>query len=68
VGVGDADDRPVQRVVGIAHRLDEGLAQEQRKPGVAVTRQSLAKSVSHRAYFLSSSIPTYEVRRIIVNI
>ena len=47
VGVGDADDRPVERVVGIAHRLDEGLAQEQRKAGVAVARQSLAKSVSH---------------------
>ncbi len=47
VGVGDADDRPVQRVVGISHRLDEGLAQEQRKPGVAITRQSLAQSVSH---------------------
>jgi hypothetical protein len=47
IGVGDADDRPVQRVVGIAHRLDEGLAQEQRKPGVAVTRQTLAQSVSH---------------------
>ena len=45
VGVGDADDRAVQRVVGIAHRLDEGLAQEQRKPGIAITRQSLAKSV-----------------------
>jgi hypothetical protein len=47
VGVGDADDRTVERIVGIAHRLDEGLAQEQRKPGVAVTGQSLAKPVSH---------------------
>src|SRR5215471_13745291 len=47
VGVGDADDRPVQRVVGIAHRLDEDLAQEQRKACVAVTCQSLAQSVGH---------------------
>ncbi len=47
VGVGDADDRPVQRIVGITHRLDEGLAQEQRKPGIAITCQSLAKSFSH---------------------
>src|SRR5262249_42977164 len=47
IGVGDADDRPVQRVVGIAHRLDEGLAQEQRESGVTVRSQSLAQSVSH---------------------
>ena len=36
VGVGDADDRPVERVVGVAHGLDEGLAEEQREAGVAV--------------------------------
>src|SRR4249919_118189 len=47
VGVGDADDRPVQRVIRIAHRLDEDLAQEQREASVAITRQSLAKSVGH---------------------
>ena len=47
VGVGDADNRTIQRIVGIAHRLDEGLAQEQRKPGIAVARQALAQSVSH---------------------
>ena len=40
-GVGDADDRPVERVVGIAAGLDEGLAQEQRKARVAVGRQTL---------------------------
>ena len=34
-GVGDADDRPRQRVVREAHRLDEGLAQEEREVGVA---------------------------------
>ena len=47
VGVGDADDRTVERVVGIAHRLDEGLAQKQRETRIAVTRQTLAQSVSH---------------------
>ncbi len=41
VGVGDADDRAVERVVGIAHRLDEGLAQEQREARIAVTGQPL---------------------------
>ena len=54
VGVGDADDRPVQRVVGIAHRLDEGLAQEQRKAGVAIAGQSFAQSVGHFHFFLLS--------------
>ena len=44
-GVGDADDRPLQRVVGIAHRLDEGLAQEQREVGVAVRRQASLHSL-----------------------
>ena len=43
-GVGDADDGPLERVVGIAHRLDEGLAQEQRKLLVAVRREALAHS------------------------
>ncbi len=52
VGVGDPHDRPVQRVVGIAHRLDKGLAQEQRKPGIAVTGQTLAQSVGHCRFFL----------------
>ena len=47
IGVGDADDRAVQRVVRIAHRLDEDLAQEQRKAGITIARQSLTQPVSH---------------------
>ena len=39
--VGDADERTVQRVVRIAHRLDESLAQEQREPLAAVRREAL---------------------------
>ena len=50
VGVGDADNRPIERVVGITHRLDEGLAQEQGKPGIAIARQSLAQSVRHLSF------------------
>ena len=57
VGIGDADDRPVQRVIRITHRLDEGLAQEQREASVAITRQSLAKSVGH-FFFLSLRVGT----------
>ena len=36
MGIGDADDGPVQRVVGIAGGLDEGLAQEQREFRIAI--------------------------------
>src|SRR6202021_897075 len=43
----DADDRPVERIVGIAHRLDEGLAQKQREAGVAVAGQSLTQPFGH---------------------
>jgi hypothetical protein len=52
IRVGDANDRPIQRVVGIAHRLDERFAQKQRKTGVAIAGQSLAKSISHLAYLV----------------
>jgi hypothetical protein len=68
VGVGDTDDRAIERVVGIAHCLDEGLAQEQRKTRIAVTRQSLAKSVSHDWYFPLLWPLTKGVRAIIVNV
>ena len=40
-GIGDADDRPFQRIVGITHGLDEGLAQEDRESRVAVGGQAL---------------------------
>mgnify|MGYP003694511085 CR=1 FL=1 len=43
-GVGDADDRPVERVVGIAAGLDEGLAQEQREARIAVGGEALTQS------------------------
>ena len=41
-GVGDADHRPIERGIGVAGALDEGLAQEQREAGIAVTGQTLA--------------------------
>ncbi len=47
VGVGDADDGALQRVIGIAHCLDEGLTQEQRKPGIAVAGQPLLETLGH---------------------
>src|SRR5229473_3346611 len=45
IGMAPASITP--RFTAIAHRLDKGLAQEQRESSVAITRQSLAKSVSH---------------------
>ena len=45
--IGNADDGPVERIVGIARRLDKGLAQEQRELGVAVTRQPFAQTLGH---------------------
>ncbi len=50
-GVGDADDGPLERVVRVAHRLDEGLAQKQREPLVAVGREvaaHAARLLGHR--------------------
>ena len=41
VRIGDADDRTVERVIGIPHRLDEGLPQKQRETRIAVAGESL---------------------------
>ncbi len=41
-GVGDADDGPLERIVGVAHGLDERLTEEEREAGVAVAGQPLA--------------------------
>jgi hypothetical protein len=40
--VGHTDDRAFERIIGIAHGLDEGLAQEQRETGVTIAGQPLA--------------------------
>src|SRR5205085_10583094 len=50
IGVGDADDRPVERVIREALRLDEGLAQEQRKAGIAVGGQTFAEAGGHAEF------------------
>ncbi len=41
-GIGHADDRAIERIVGIAHGLDEGFAQEQRETGVTIAGQPFA--------------------------
>ena len=41
-GVSEADDGPLERIVGVAHGLDERLAEEEREAGVAVAGQPLA--------------------------
>ena len=51
-GVGDADDGALQRVVGVAHRLDERLAEEEREAGVAVAGQSFAKPCASYRFLL----------------
>src|SRR5690606_11903297 len=43
-GIGNADDRAIERRVGIARPLDERLAQEQRESVVAVAGQALAQA------------------------
>ena len=43
-GIGHTDDRAIEGVVGIAGRLDEGFAQEQRETGVTVAGQPLAQT------------------------
>src|SRR6202011_5855326 len=47
IGVGDPDDRTLERVVGISHGLDEGLAQEQRELRVAVAGKPSAHAAGH---------------------
>ena len=39
IGIGNADDRPIEGVVGIAHGLDECLAQKQGEPLIAIAGQ-----------------------------
>jgi hypothetical protein len=41
-GVRDADDGAPQRIVGVAHRLDERLAEEERETCVALAGQPFA--------------------------
>ena len=41
-GVSDADDGPLEGIVGVAHGLDERLAEEEREAGVAIAGQPLA--------------------------
>src|SRR5205085_12444316 len=56
--IGDAHDRPVERVVGIALGLDECLAQEQRECLVAIARQAFAQPVAHRLLLRRGAVLT----------
>ena len=49
VGVGDADDGPRERIVRVAHGLDEDLAVKEREGLVAVVGESLAQACCHGA-------------------
>jgi hypothetical protein len=49
--VGDPDDRPLERVVGKAGRLDEGLAQKERKARIAIAGQAFAQSLAQGGLF-----------------
>jgi len=46
-GVRDADDRALERLVAVAHRADEGLAQEEGEFRVAIGRQALPHADAH---------------------
>ena len=48
-GVHDADHWPVERVVGVAERLYEGLAQEHRERGIAILGEGCAACRSDRS-------------------
>ena len=54
IGVGDADDRAVERVVGETHRLDERLAKVPGKILVPVAGQPSPKPARH---FMLSQFP-----------
>ncbi len=41
-GIGYADDRAFERIVGVAHGLDKCLAEEQREAGIAIAGQPFA--------------------------
>ena len=41
-GVGDADDRALESVVGVSHCLDEGLTEKEREAGVSVAGEALS--------------------------
>ena len=43
-GIGYADDRAIERVLGIPGSLDEGFAQEQREARVAVAGEPFAQA------------------------
>ena len=43
-GIGHADDRAIEGIVGISAGLDEGFAQEQRETGVTIAGQPLAQT------------------------
>ena len=43
-GIGDANNRPIQRIIGKASAFDEGLSQKKREVLIAVTDQPLAKA------------------------
>ncbi|MGY3460452.1 hypothetical protein ACVWW5_005902 [Bradyrhizobium sp. LM3.4] len=56
IGVGDADNRALERVVGITHGLDERLAQEQREAGITIARQPFAQPTRHHATPITGSL------------
>ena len=46
IGVGNADERPFQGIIRVAHGLDEGLSDIQGKGVIAVSCQALADAFS----------------------
>ena len=60
-GVGDRDDRPVERVVGKPHRLDEGAAEKEGKIRVAVVGQSLLEPPATPRHRPPKTVPQDQV-------
>ena len=45
--IGNADDRPLQRIIAETHGLDKSPPQKQRKTGITITREPLAHTFGH---------------------
>ena len=60
-GVGDADHRALQRIVGVAGALDEGLAKKQGKALVAVVGEAFFQAGGVVAH----GVPWGRVRRVV---
>ena len=64
VSVGDADNRPLERIVGKSHCFDEGFPKKQRKTAIAVSGEAFpqafaelpARLIGHRGWLGATQV------------